>query len=78
MKINKLEKNKEDAVIDLDIELSDEENAFFIGFAFNVLMSQGLLRIDEKKQEATLVSQDEKPDTVIPSTGPVGVAPDLQ
>ena len=68
MKINNLKKNEEGKVVDLDIELSDEENAFFIGFAFNVLLSQGLLRIDEKKQEAALVA----------AHGPVGVAPDLQ
>ena len=68
MKINNLKKNEEGKVVDLDIELSDAENAFFIGFAFNVLLSQGLLRIDEKKQEAEFVA----------AHGPVGVAPDLQ
>ena len=52
MKINKLEKDETGKVVNIDIEMSDEESAFFIGFAFNSLMQQGILRINELNEVA--------------------------
>ena len=90
MKINKLEKDETGKVVNIDIEMSDEESAFFIGFAFNNLMQQGIIRINEQndltfdiekmdkvieKTENTVVVADAPK---VPQHGPVGVAPDLQ
>ena len=52
MKINKLEKNETGKIINIDVEMSDQESAFFIGFAFNTLMKQGILRINELNEVA--------------------------
>ena len=48
MKIDKLVKSENGEVVDISINMSNEENAFFVAFAFNHLMKQGLLRINEE------------------------------
>ena len=72
MKITKLDRAEDGTIININIDMTNEENAFFVAFAFNHLMKQGLLRIDEESKEAVLVSLPEA------KHEPVGVAPDLQ
>ena len=55
MKINKLERREDGTIVDINIDMSNEENAFFVAFAFNHLMKQGLLRINEENNDVELV-----------------------
>ena len=55
MKIDKLVKSENGEVVDISINMSNEENAFFVAFAFNHLMKQGLLRINEENNDVELV-----------------------
>lgn len=55
MRINKLERREDGTIVDINIDMSNEENAFFVAFAFNHLMKQGLLRINEENQDVELI-----------------------
>ena len=55
MKINKLEKLEDGTIVDINISMTDAENAFFVAFAFNHLMKQGLLRINEETQDVEVI-----------------------
>lgn len=50
MKINSLVKNDKGDVVSLDMSMTNEENAFFLAFAFNTLMREGLIHISEKNE----------------------------
>ena len=67
MKITKLDRLEDGTIVNINIDMSNEENAFFVAFAFNHLLKQGLISINEQGNEASFVQH-----------GPVGVAPDLQ
>ena len=57
MKINKLERREDGTIVDINIDMSNEENAFFVAFAFNHLMKQGLLRINEENNDVELINK---------------------
>ena len=56
MKITKLDRTEDGTIVNVNIDMTNDENAFFVAFAFNHLMKQGLLRIDEQSKEAFLVN----------------------
>ena len=47
MKFTDLVKSEDGKIVNINLELTDEENAYFIAFAFNMLMTQGSIRLNE-------------------------------
>jgi len=62
LKIKKLSKNAEGGIVDLDVEMTDQENAFFVGVALNMLLSQGLLRLNEEANSMEFNGAISEPD----------------
>lgn len=54
MKFTNLVKSEDGKIINVNLELSAEENAFFISFAFNSLLTQGFLRLNEVSQNVEI------------------------
>ena len=58
MKITKLDRTEDGTIVNINIDLTNEENAFFVAFAFNHLMKQGLLRINEENNDVEIVAPE--------------------
>ena len=63
MKFSNLVKTEDGKIVTVDLEMSDQENQFFLGVAFNTLLTQGLIKLNE--QTSTVDS------TVVPKTDTV-------
>lgn len=48
MKFSNLVKSEDGKVVKVDLEMTDQENQFFLSVAFNQLLSNGLIRLNEE------------------------------
>lgn len=61
MKFSNLTKSEDGNVVKVDLEMSDQENQFFLSVAFNHLLSNGLISLNEQTgQVEAVVNESEK------------------
>ena len=57
MKFSGLKKSADGKMVDVHLDMTDEENQFFVSVGFNTLLSAGLIRLNEKTNVVELPNE---------------------